>query len=276
MSNFKSARFFESLSAAFKSLNKLEQANTIKEINECFMFKLSKDGKDHFWCLDLATGGQMNSASTAAEASKGLAPPGVTLNVDDDTMAGILTEKIDPTEAFMKGKLEIEGNMMNALKLTPIINRFSHTLSKAPAPTTTSTSTPGSKQSSGSVPPLVNTIKAQVTAINKTQLAAVQKQLDCIVQFNIKDSSKTYSFIFNFIQNTPLEDTFAFGSAKDSGLVPPKLTISLKEEDFIKLRDKKLNGQAAYIQGKLQINGDIFLALKLDSVFKLLNKKAKL
>ncbi|KAI7850471.1 sterol binding protein [Circinella umbellata] len=45
-------------------------------------------------------------------------------------------------------------------------------------------------------------------------------------------------------------------------------TLTLKDEDFVALASGKLNGQKAYMSGKLKVKGQIMLAMKLDSVFK--------
>ncbi|KAI9494565.1 SCP2 sterol-binding domain-containing protein [Zychaea mexicana] len=52
--------------------------------------------------------------------------------------------------------------------------------------------------------------------------------------------------------------------------------LSLKDDDFVALATGKLNGQKAYMSGKLKIKGQIMLAMKLDNVFKSVNPTAKL
>ncbi|WP_257296272.1 SCP2 sterol-binding domain-containing protein [Endozoicomonas sp. YOMI1] len=43
--------------------------------------------------------------------------PSVTLIMDSETMAGVMSGEIDGMQAFMMGKLRAEGNMMLATKL---------------------------------------------------------------------------------------------------------------------------------------------------------------
>ena len=48
----------------------------------------------------------------------------------------------------------------------------------------------------------------------------------------------------------------------------PNITISMKESDYLDMINGKLNGQMAFMTGKLKIAGDMGLALKLQSLFK--------
>lgn len=54
------------------------------------------------------------------------------------------------------------------------------------------------------------------------------------------------------------------------GPAKPKadVTISLSDETFQSLADGKLNGQKAFMSGKLKVKGNIMLATKLDTVLK--------
>ncbi|MFB3887860.1 MAG: SCP2 sterol-binding domain-containing protein [Candidatus Bathyarchaeia archaeon] len=43
----------------------------------------------------------------------------------------------------------------------------------------------------------------------------------------------------------------------------PKLSVSMKEQDFMDLMSGKLSGMQAFFSGKLQLKGDIGLAMRL-------------
>lgn len=47
------------------------------------------------------------------------------------------------------------------------------------------------------------------------------------------------------------------------------ITLTMSAQDFLDLVAGKLNGQTAFLTGKLKIQGDMTLALKLQSVFGL-------
>lgn len=46
----------------------------------------------------------------------------------------------------------------------------------------------------------------------------------------------------------------------------PGVTITMSASDFVDLVSGKLNGQMAFMQGKLKIKGDMSLALKLQQI----------
>jgi putative sterol carrier protein len=48
----------------------------------------------------------------------------------------------------------------------------------------------------------------------------------------------------------------------------PNITITMKEGDYLDMINGKLNGQMAFMTGKLKIAGDMGLALKLQSLFQ--------
>jgi putative sterol carrier protein len=48
----------------------------------------------------------------------------------------------------------------------------------------------------------------------------------------------------------------------------PNITITMKESDYLDMVNGKLNGQMAFMTGKLKIAGDMGLALKLQNLFQ--------
>lgn len=49
----------------------------------------------------------------------------------------------------------------------------------------------------------------------------------------------------------------------------PNITLTISDENFTNLVQGKLNGQTAFLTGKLKIQGDMTLAMKLQSLFSL-------
>nr|CAG8565146.1 14233_t:CDS:2 [Entrophospora candida]CAG8574684.1 907_t:CDS:2 [Entrophospora candida] len=60
------------------------------------------------------------------------------------------------------------------------------------------------------------------------------------------------------------------------GSAKPDITISLSDDTFVDLSSGKLNGQKAFLGGKLKIKGNMMLATKLDKVLASVKPKAKL
>ncbi len=77
--------------------------------------------------------------------------------------------------------------------------------------------------------------------------------LDCVYQFRVGESAYSVA----------LKDgkaTVAAGEAPS-----PNCTVTMAENDFLDLVSGKLNGQMAFLTGKLKVAGDMGLALKLGS-----------
>jgi putative sterol carrier protein len=77
--------------------------------------------------------------------------------------------------------------------------------------------------------------------------------MNCVYQFRITDAA----------WNVKLADgkvDVAEGEAPS-----PNCTITMAEADFLDLVSGKLNGQMAFLTGKLKVAGDMGLALKLGS-----------
>lgn len=80
--------------------------------------------------------------------------------------------------------------------------------------------------------------------------------MNCVYQFRVGDA----------IYNVALTDGKA---AVAKGEAPsPNCTITMAENDFLALLSGKLNGQMAFMTGKLKIAGDFGLALKLETLLK--------
>ena len=54
---------------------------------------------------------------------------------------------------------------------------------------------------------------------------------------------------------------------KEGANPSPNITISMAAKDYLDMVAGKLNGQMAFMTGKLRITGDMGLALKLQSLF---------
>ncbi len=92
--------------------------------------------------------------------------------------------------------------------------------------------------------------------VDKSKIAG----MNTIYQFNITgDAPKTYS-----VKIADGDVCLAEGADAAANI---ELTIS--DADFTSLVNGSLNGMNAFLQGKLKIKGDMTLAMKLQSIFKL-------
>jgi alkyl sulfatase BDS1-like metallo-beta-lactamase superfamily hydrolase len=77
--------------------------------------------------------------------------------------------------------------------------------------------------------------------------------MDCVYQFKVGESS----------YNVKLKDGKATVSAGETP--SPNCTLTMAEGDFLDMVSGRLNGQMAFLTGKLKVAGDMGLALKLGS-----------
>jgi putative sterol carrier protein len=80
--------------------------------------------------------------------------------------------------------------------------------------------------------------------------------MSCVYQFHVGDAAYNVSL-------TDGKAKVAKGEAAS-----PNCTIRMGESDFLDLLSGKLNGQMAFMTGKLKVAGDFGLALKLETLLK--------
>ncbi|KAI8638073.1 SCP2 sterol-binding domain-containing protein [Parasitella parasitica] len=113
-------------------------------------------------------------------------------------------------------------------------------------------------------------LKQSVDTLPADGKAKLIKQVNGIFEFVVKNGDgKTETFTVDLKK----------GGSVIKGKGPNKADaiISINDADFVDLASGKLNGQKAYMSGKLKIKGQMMLATKLDTVFKqLAGDKSKL
>jgi putative sterol carrier protein len=80
--------------------------------------------------------------------------------------------------------------------------------------------------------------------------------LNCVYQFRVGDASYNVAF-------TDGNAVVTKGEAS-----APNCIVAMADNDFLDLLSGKLNGQMAFMTGKLKVAGDFGLALKLESLLK--------
>ncbi|CAO3684687.1 unnamed protein product [Umbelopsis ramanniana] len=110
---------------------------------------------------------------------------------------------------------------------------------------------------------LANLKDALQNGLSAEEKAKLLKQVNGVFEFVIKNAEgKEQIFTIDLRKDGEGELYKGKGKAK------PSVSITIKDNDFIDLASGKLNGQKAYMTGKLKARGQLMLAMKLDSVFK--------
>ncbi|KAF7723222.1 hypothetical protein EC973_002160 [Apophysomyces ossiformis] len=114
------------------------------------------------------------------------------------------------------------------------------------------------------------TLKTSFDGLSPDAKQKLLKQVKGIFEFTITNAEKK-------------TETFTVDLKKDGAVIKGKgankadAVISISDADFVELASGKLNGQKAFMSGKLKIKGQMMLATKLDTVFKqLAGNKSKL
>jgi putative sterol carrier protein len=89
--------------------------------------------------------------------------------------------------------------------------------------------------------------------------ADAAKGMNAVIQFNLTgDGGGNYYVTIKDGTCTVTEGTHQ----------SPNMTMTMAAQDYVDMITGKLNGQMAFMSGKLKIAGDIGLAMKMQSLFK--------
>jgi len=89
--------------------------------------------------------------------------------------------------------------------------------------------------------------------------ADAAKNMNSVIQFNLTgDDGGQWHAIIKEGQLEVKEGTHA----------SPNMTMTMAAKDYVDLTLGKLNGQMAFMQGKLKIAGDMGLAMKMQTLFR--------
>ncbi len=83
--------------------------------------------------------------------------------------------------------------------------------------------------------------------------------MNSVIQFNLKGEGGGNYYI-------QIKDGAATVTEGSHG--SPNMTMTISASDYVDLITGKLNGQMAFMSGKLKIAGDMGLAMKMQTLFK--------
>ena len=102
-------------------------------------------------------------------------------------------------------------------------------------------------------------VKAIFGAMAANLNADAAKGMNSVIQFNLSgDGGGNYHVIIKDGACTVSEGAHA----------SPNMTMTMAAQDYVDMISGKLNGQMAFMSGKLKIAGDMGLAMKMQSLFK--------
>ena len=92
--------------------------------------------------------------------------------------------------------------------------------------------------------------------------AAAAKGMNSVIQFNLSGDGDNAGQYHTIIKDGTLE-------VKEGVHPSPSMTMTMAGTDYVDMTTGKLNGQMAFMSGKLKIAGDMGLAMKMQSLFKM-------
>ncbi|KAL4235600.1 sterol carrier protein 2 [Mactra antiquata] len=231
--------------AIFNGIQKiLEQdgANMVKKMNGIFCFQVKGDSGEGIWVVDCKNG---NGSVKFGGPAKG----DVTIIMTDQNLVDLLQGKLNPQTAFFHGKLKIKGNTGLAMKLKDLKMPEGGLPASAPAPSGGSGPKPGADFK-------VATVFDMIEDELKKDGANIVKKMKGVFCFRVKNKSGKEGIWIVDAKN-------GNGSVSFGGPAKGDVTILMSDEDMLGLMSGKLNPQNAFFQGKLKIQGNMGLAMKL-------------
>jgi len=227
------------------------------------------DAGGKFWTVALKPG------AGSVAAGKGAGAPDVTITVGEDDFLALAAGKLNPQQAFMRGKLKLKGNMAIAMKLNTVLDAARKAApggapAAKPAPAAAAAPAPAAAPKAAAPAASAGGVKSGVLfdaigAAIRSDGAALVAKVGGVIQFNITAGSATPAAIF--VLDLKRGSGAMSTGAPAAGAPAADLTITVADDDFVALADGKLNPQTAFMRGKLKIKGNMALAMKLQAVF---------
>jgi len=222
-------------------------ASLLKSIDGVYQFNINAGGQIKNFTVDLknAPGGVKSGPAPKAD---------VTISLKEEDLLDLKSGKLNGQQAFMQGKLKIQGNMSFAMKLSQLFKKKEAPKAAAPAP-----ASPTDDKLAQVFASLAEAIKSNPDLL---------KKINGVYQWNIATGKETKQWTVD-IKNAP-------GGVKTGPAEKADCTIAIKENDFIDLLTGKIDGQGAFMQGKLKVTGNMSYAMKLGQLTKAIKPQAKL
>lgn len=277
VSGFESSQYFSQIQEFLKNAPDDTKNALMKKAAGVYQFEIKNGSKNQIWTIDLKNEGTVTTSAPSKKAD-------IVIKLEDKVFTELAQGKLNGQKAFMQGKLKATGNFALAGKL----DSFFQEVRKSSAGSSPSAADKQEKSSSDSqtkaasssgnssdleVPGFKSSqvfrhIKAWVDSLTPEERKKEVAKVKGLFQLDINNGSKNQTWTID-LKNQP----------GDAYVGPPKskpdAVIKVSDDDFMLMADGKLNGQKAFMKGKLKIKGQMMLATKLDGLFRSL-PKAKL
>ncbi|CAB4035610.1 peroxisomal multifunctional enzyme type 2-like [Paramuricea clavata] len=226
-----------------------------KKIKASFLWRLTKGGKVvSEWTTDFTK--ERGSVTHGKPSGK----PSCTITIADEDFMRIAMGETNPQKLFMRGKGKIAGNIMLAQKLQTLLKEFDLKKKMAKAnkkPTNAPAKTPPSGNPNLKAHAIFTELGTRLAS-----MPHLTKKIKATFLWNITKDGKTAGQWFIDLKTGTGSITAGAPAGK------PDCTITVADDDFVKVVTGKANAQQLFMTGKLKVGGNILLTQKLGDLLK--------
>lgn len=230
-----------------------ERQELVKQVNGVFEFHIKKDASANaevkIWHAEVKNQGVIKAGPAPGN-------PEITLFLTDEDMVALAVGDLSGARAFITQRIGLKGPMMMAMKLDVIFR----SLGMGPPKGAEDDLGYDGFESSYLILQISEYLKVLTEAERKAEVAKVKG----VFLFNVKANSGKDTAVWMMDMKNGIGQ---MKKGKIDGL-KPDITLEMKDKDFVELFMGKVNGQKAFMTGRIKVKGAIMLALKLDTMMK--------
>ena len=217
----------------------------VGKVGTIFAFKLSNP--ESGWTVDAKNA----PGSVKPEIVDGA---DVTFELAEEDFVALTLGKADAQKLYFGGKLKIRGNLMAAQKLQSVVDpkaaaevlsKIQSGLQSAPAKAQTPTM-PVAKAGDANAARIFEALKARIA-----QLPDIERAAGATIQFKIRSPEGAWIV------------DLKTGTVKPGVVSKANCTLTIVDADLLALARGEKSPEALYRQGKLRVDGDVFVAHRL-------------
>lgn len=245
-----------------------ELKELVPSIGHVYLWSIVKDGQIvSEWTCDFK-----NGDGDIYHGSPKQGKPTCSLRLEDEDAVQIFAGQLDATKAFMSGKLKISGNVLAAQKLQKLWE------DESPPPIDQLLASGNPPSSAGAVFP-TDTDDFDVDKIPCSGLKCdlifnifknrcheepdFMQRLRVLFQFNITRKGKPMCVWTADNKTQPGIQVYRQPAVG----IRPDVTVTVEDEDMLKIMVGKVNPQRLFMMGKVKVKGNIMLLQKLNNLW---------
>jgi len=234
----------------FYALSCVVDEELVDKVGGKFRYDIVKDHVTRSWAVDLSQG--QGSVKECAQAEKA----DCIVVATDQIFMEIMTGKLNGQAAYTQQKIKIKGDILMSGKMS-FIGKALRKFKPGDKPGARAAAAAAPKKSGGASFG-AETIFAEM---KKRITPELVKKVRASYRFDVKKGSVKKSWLVDMKSGSGSVGETASGTKADC-------IIMTTDDNFMKLMTGKLDGQTAFMQGKIKIKGNMMLASKLGLLAK--------